>query len=219
MNQARASAAAPQTSTRAMSTQRLQKELKLLARSPLENMRTAPNPNDILEFHYVHFGHKGTPYEGGVYHGKLVFPKEYPFKPPSVIMMTPNGRFEPGKRICLSMSDFHPESWNPMWSVSSILTGLESFFYETTRTAGSVESSMAQKVAYARASMAVNIKSVMFRKLFNDIIVDWREKGGGEDAAAASVAVAEANANAAPAVTWRHLVVVFIVLLLAFFNA
>ena len=106
-----------------------------------------------------------------------------------------------------------------MWSVSSILTGLESFFYETTRTAGSVESSMAQKVAYARASMAVNIKSVMFRKLFNDIIVDWREKGGGEDAAAASVAVAEANANATPAVTWRHLVVVFIVLLLAFFNA
>jgi hypothetical protein len=21
------------------------------------------------------------------------------------------------------MSDFHPETWNPMWSVSSILTG------------------------------------------------------------------------------------------------
>ncbi|KAK0597948.1 hypothetical protein LWI29_030116 [Acer saccharum] len=25
------------------------------------------------------------------------------------------------------MSDFHPESWNPMWSISSILTGLLSF--------------------------------------------------------------------------------------------
>lgn len=26
-------------------------------------------------------------------------------------------------RLCLSMSDYHPESWNPVWSVSCILTG------------------------------------------------------------------------------------------------
>jgi ubiquitin-protein ligase len=47
--------------------------------------------------------------------------QEYPFKPPSIRMLTPSGRFEPNQRICLSMSDFHPETWNCMWSVSSIL--------------------------------------------------------------------------------------------------
>ena len=31
---------------------------------------------------------------GGTYHGKLVFPREFPFKPPSIYMITPNGRFK-----------------------------------------------------------------------------------------------------------------------------
>lgn len=31
---------------------------------------------------------------GGYYHGKLVFPREFPFKPPSIYMITPNGRFK-----------------------------------------------------------------------------------------------------------------------------
>jgi hypothetical protein len=30
-------------------------------------------------------------------------------------------------RLCLSISDFHPDTWNPAWSVSTILTGLLSF--------------------------------------------------------------------------------------------
>jgi hypothetical protein len=41
-------------------------------------------------------------------------------------------------RLCLSMSDYHPETWNPMWSVSSILSGLVSFMYDTTPTTGRV---------------------------------------------------------------------------------
>ena len=28
----------------------------------------------------------------------------------------PNGRFEVGKKICLSMSAHHPETWQPSWS-------------------------------------------------------------------------------------------------------
>ena len=64
---------------------------------------------------------------GGVYHGKLVFPGEFPFKPPSIYMITPNGRFKCNTRLCLSISDFHPDTWNPAWSVATILTGLLSF--------------------------------------------------------------------------------------------
>ena len=26
------------------------------------------------------------------------------------------------------MSDFHPETWNPLWSVSSVITGLYTFW-------------------------------------------------------------------------------------------
>ena len=42
-------------------------------------------------------------------------------------MITPNGRFATNKRLCLSISDFHPDTWNPAWSVATILTGLLSF--------------------------------------------------------------------------------------------
>lgn len=56
-----------------------------------------------------------------------MFPREFPFKPPSIYMITPNGRFKTNTRLCLSISDFHPDTWNPAWSVATILTGLLSF--------------------------------------------------------------------------------------------
>lgn len=46
----------------------------------------------LFSRHYVVRGPEKTPYEGGMYHGKLVFPREFPFKPPSIYMITPNGR-------------------------------------------------------------------------------------------------------------------------------
>lgn len=39
---------------------------------------------------------------GGFYHGKLIFPSEYPFKPPRIIMITPNGRFQTNTRLVKS---------------------------------------------------------------------------------------------------------------------
>jgi hypothetical protein len=48
---------------------------------------------------------------GGWYHGKLKFPPDYPFAPPGIMMHTPSGRFEVNMRLCLSMSDYHPETW------------------------------------------------------------------------------------------------------------
>ena len=79
-------------------------------------------------------GPENSPYEGGYYHGKLIFPQQYPFKPPSILMMTPNGRFKCNVRLCLSISDFHPDTWNPAWSVSTILTGLLSFMVSVLYT-------------------------------------------------------------------------------------
>jgi ubiquitin-conjugating enzyme E2 J2 len=117
----------------AMATKRLRKEYVALQRRPVENIQALPLESNILEWHYVITGTAGTPYEGGYYHGVLKFPPEYPMKPPSVLMMTPNGRFKTNQRLCLSMSDFHPETWNPMWSVSSILTGLYSFMVRGRR--------------------------------------------------------------------------------------
>lgn len=49
--------------------------------------------------------------------------------------------FPPLLRLCLSITDFHPDTWNPAWSVSTILTGLLSFMVEKGPTLGSIETS------------------------------------------------------------------------------
>lgn len=90
--------------------------------------------------------------------GVLLFPHDYPYKPPSVMMYTPNGRFQERMRLCLSMSDFHPELWNPNWSVSTIIMGLLSFMNEDTPTSGSITTTNKMKRMYAQNSLAFNCK-------------------------------------------------------------
>uniref|UniRef100_A0A8C2LET9 UBC core domain-containing protein n=1 Tax=Cricetulus griseus TaxID=10029 RepID=A0A8C2LET9_CRIGR len=77
--------------------------------------------------------HSSAPCSGlDYYHGKLIFPREFPFKPPSIYMITPNGRFKCNTRLCLSITDFYPDT---------ILTGLLSFLVEKGPTLGSIETS------------------------------------------------------------------------------
>ena len=163
-----------------LATKRLTRELKSLQKNPLTSPKITAQPNEanILEWYYVLEGDSdpSSPYHGGIYFGKLVFPKEYPYKPPGVLMLTPNGRFKPNRRLCLSMSDFHPESWNPMWSISTILTGLYSFMVEKTPTTGSIETSIATKRRLARESLDWNVKERMFCNLFPEYVEIWKER-------------------------------------------
>jgi ubiquitin-conjugating enzyme E2 J2 len=103
------------------------------------------------------------------------FPPEYPMKPPAIYMITPNGRFKTNTRLCLSMSDFHPETWNPVWSVSTILMALNSFMLDRDSTAGSIETSDTEKRRKARESMDFNCKNVLFRQLFADMTEEHLE--------------------------------------------
>lgn len=89
-------------------------------------------------WHYIITGPEKTPYHNGQYWGTLIFPPDYPFAPPAIRMHTPSGRFQPSTRLCLSISDFHPKSFNPAWEVSTILIGLLSFMTSEEMTTGSV---------------------------------------------------------------------------------
>ncbi|XP_037954029.1 ubiquitin-conjugating enzyme E2 J2-like [Teleopsis dalmanni] len=148
---------------------RMKQDYMRLKRDPLPYITAEPLPNNLLEWHYCVKGPEDTPYQGGYYHGTLLFPREFPFKPPSIFMITPNGRFRTNTRLCLSISDYHPDTWNPTWCVGTILTGLLSFMIETTPTLGAIESSTYEKQQYAKKSLAFNLKNEHFRELFPEI--------------------------------------------------
>jgi len=84
-------------------------------------------------------------------------------------MLTPNGRFKTNTSLCLTITSFHPDSWNPSWSISSILNGFLSFMCDTSATFGSIETTYAQKRKFAYDSLAFNIQDPIFCELFPDI--------------------------------------------------
>jgi len=147
---------------------RLQKEYINIQRSPPPYITAKPLESNILEWHYIIRGPESTPYEGGEYHGKLVFPADYPFKPPSIRIITPSGRFQTDTRLCLTMSDFHPSSWNPAWSVSTILNGLLSFMVTDETTTGSIKTTDAEKRMLAVRSHPWNLSNPRFREVWPD---------------------------------------------------
>uniref|UniRef100_A0A3B3TH51 Ubiquitin-conjugating enzyme E2 J1 n=1 Tax=Paramormyrops kingsleyae TaxID=1676925 RepID=A0A3B3TH51_9TELE len=109
-----------------VSVKRLMKEAAEL-REPTEHYHAQPLEDNLFEWHFSVRGPPDSDFDGGVYHGRIVLPPEYPMKPPSIILLTPNGRFEVGKKICLSISGHHPETWQPSWSIRTALIAIIGF--------------------------------------------------------------------------------------------
>nr|XP_024660888.1 ubiquitin-conjugating enzyme E2 J1-like [Maylandia zebra] len=105
---------------------RLMKEAAEL-RDPTEHYHAQPLEDNLFEWHFSVRGPPDSDFDGGVYHGRIILPPEYPMKPPSIILLTPNGRFEVGKKICLSISGHHPETWQPSWSIRTALIAIIGF--------------------------------------------------------------------------------------------
>lgn len=106
---------------------RILQEVKEMQRDPSKEYMSMPIEEDIFEWQFAIHGPQDTEFEGGVYHGRIILPAEYPFKPPAFMLLTPSGRFEILTKICLSISQHHPEHWQPSWSVRTALVALIAF--------------------------------------------------------------------------------------------
>jgi ubiquitin-conjugating enzyme E2 J1 len=107
---------------------RIMQEARELASDPCTDYSAAPLEDDIFEWHCTLRGTSGTEFEGGLYHFRILLPAEYPFRPPSIMMLTPNGRFELNTKICISFTSYHEEMWQPAWGVRTAILGLQGFF-------------------------------------------------------------------------------------------
>lgn len=155
-----------------LAVRRLRRDLENLQEAHNPQIAVQPSGENLLEWHFVlHSLPADTPYHGGCYHGKILFPPEYPHAPPAILMVTPSGRLEIDCRLCLSMTDFHPESWNPAWSVETILVGLLSFFIsDAEKGFGAISASEERRRQLAVESRATNAKDVDFQTLFPEFL-------------------------------------------------
>ena len=107
-----------------MALKRLQKELSEIQKDTPENCSAGlNNKNDLFNWDATIIGPTETPYEGGIFYLKMLFPADYPFKPPKITFNTkiyhPN--INSNGDICL---DILKDQWSPALSVSKILLSI-----------------------------------------------------------------------------------------------
>lgn len=130
------------------------RELAALEKSPDAFFTASPLESDLFEWHFTVRGPPETAFANGLYHGRIVLPPEYPLKAPEIILLTPNGRFEVGTRICLSVTSHHNETWQPSWGIRTILTALVGFMPSKSEGLGALDYPAEDRRALARKSLS-----------------------------------------------------------------
>ncbi|KAL0212867.1 hypothetical protein RCL1_006493 [Eukaryota sp. TZLM3-RCL] len=106
-----------------MSLRRITRELAELQRDPPLNCSAGPIGEDMFRWQATIMGPPGSPYDGGVFFLNIVFPTDYPFKPPRVNFTTriyhPN--INANGSICL---DILKEQWSPALVISKVLLSI-----------------------------------------------------------------------------------------------
>ena len=121
------SMALPTFNTKSPTIKRILKEATELSSHPDPTLHAAPLESNLFEWHFTLQGPPSTPYGDGAYHGRIILPPTYPLRPPSFRFLTPSGRFEVNREICLSISGHHEETWQPAWGIRTALWALRAF--------------------------------------------------------------------------------------------
>ena len=109
-----------------MALKRIQKELVEFNKDPPTNITAGVlNEDDLFHWHARIMGPSDSPYEGGVFYLNIVFPTDYPFKPPKCTFITkiyhPN--INSNGSICL---DILKDQWSPALNISKVLLSISS---------------------------------------------------------------------------------------------
>ncbi|KAI9275572.1 ubiquitin-conjugating enzyme/RWD-like protein [Phascolomyces articulosus] len=132
---------------------RIMQEARELAMESCYEYEAHPLEDNLFEWHFTVRGPGDTEFEEGRYHGRILLPAEYPFKPPELIFLTPNGRFELNTKVCLSITGYHPEYWQPAWGIRTVILAVMGFFPTEARGAiGGLDYTKEERRKFAKKS-------------------------------------------------------------------
>jgi ubiquitin-conjugating enzyme E2 J2 len=140
---------------------RIKGELKILAKNKSTLFQVIVDESDIKIFYFL-LRPLDEPYKGGLYIGKIELPENYPHKAPDYYMLTPSGRFDINKKICLSISGFHNDTWSPTWNILKIVEAFLSILYSDKKDEqglNHLQESDENRKKYASESIKYNIKN------------------------------------------------------------
>ena len=109
---------------------RLGNELKKLRKDPIPWAETLPDEKDQLVWYFMIIGPDDSDFKNGKYIGKIQHSPNYPEGAPDFFFFTPNGRFDTGKKICLSNSGYHQSEWTCAWNVRTMIIGIMSIMLD-----------------------------------------------------------------------------------------
>ncbi|KAI1821554.1 ubiquitin-conjugating enzyme/RWD-like protein [Xylaria intraflava] len=182
--------ATPKFNTKSPTIKRILREAAELSNSPSPDYTASPLESDLFEWHFTLRGPPKSAFAEGLYHGRIVLPPAYPLSPPSFRFMTPSGRFEPNREICLSISGHHEETWQPAWGVRTALVALRTFM-ETGAGGqiGGLDTSDAVRTRLAASSRSW--RCGVCAQTNEEIIAECEERcrGAGESAQAKEVEI------------------------------
>jgi len=168
----------PRGKASAAASARLRKELKVFSADPPPYINVRNEESNILMWHFLLQGPPDTPYEGGWYWGRLDIPKDYPFSPPLVKVVTPTARFEADSWLCRTVFDYHPEGWQPPWTIAGVLTALLSLMCDDSFTSGAIHPSTSDAVKrdFAHKSLQWNMEQADFIRIFGPVAEKLMQK-------------------------------------------
>jgi ubiquitin-conjugating enzyme E2 J2 len=149
---------------------RLNKEILMYQKENFSfpNLLLRYKEDDILTWYFIVHDLQETPFEGGMYFGKVLLNEQYPLKPPNFIFLTPNGRFETDKKICTTFSAYHQETYTSTWNIMSMMEGMISFMTDIDPDGGigSIKTTDEHKRQLAKSSIEWNNNNELFKKIF-----------------------------------------------------
>ena len=152
-------------------TKRLMGELKILNQNRTSFVQGVQDPDDYKTFYFL-LKPDDEPYKGGMYIGQIQISDEYPTKAPVFKMLTPSGRFEIQKAICLTNSHYHPEHSTAAWNINSMIIAFISIFIvDDTTGISHIKDTKENRKYMAEQSHQYNIQyNPRIYKLFDQFI-------------------------------------------------